>query len=317
MPDACEYLTGLLLDEAVQTTKLPSASRDVWDAKADLVTRESKAESLELVLLAESQESAQSALDLVLAIAGILTHLPKEDLFVWPRQAPLPPPGSRAFAEIQQPNAYWSQVQVPDIAVAVSLAAATRCNRDLEYAVHQLSFSHRCHQNLLMDVDENAWPYDHVSSHVRDHVRFAHAIVAAYGCLEQLGLGAPSNAFRKGSSEWNEAKRADLISMLAAIGVNETDKCLWSRRGMPSSVERVLGDVAGAAPEWCDEQIRDRLVPIHEGIRLSQHLRGRIASHRLGVEAAELSVHDVLNVQGTAGRVLYKALCAARSSASA
>jgi hypothetical protein len=191
--------------------------------------------------------------------------------------------------------------------VSVKVASKLR----YRYALAQLSLSYRLISISPYDLDPTRnhnipkSPYEDV------HISFAHAIIAAYAVIEQLGLEVRANPKMPSTvnGRWNPPVLADLETRLSSAGIDLTETFHWSVRGGRTRLERDRPAKILRKSPWCRWQVRDGQVRVVDAIAHISWLRSRVSAH--GIRPASvrvLSIYDVTNAQCLARRLLLESL---------
>jgi len=261
----------------------------------------------EVVLVARSLETAQRTLNLIHSCHSLVQGAP--DLFTVQPLAfnGLQPEGLSTEERATVERYLYSASNFP-LACAVAAKASRR--RSTVYAVAKYAFSLATFSIQLVDLEPWRAPHLAISSFPDDHVMFAHAIMAAYSVVEDLGLNLRASAKNPSriDGEWNPAVRSDLESRLLAAGVVLHEKLLWTVRGPRRRIERKRPLPDGEAAPWAGQLVRDSDIPIVDAIAYAEWLRSAVAAHGVKDLTPALSPYDVINVQHVARRLLLEKL---------
>lgn len=301
-----KFWTGLLPMRRVSHEPRPPYKGLGWEATA--VPHQQvhcRYRRSEIALLARSWASAQRALDLIIGCFNLLA-------------------GECVLDRLTAHNAIEPKWMSPDermtafvtvsthsIPLACAVAAKASHRRKWVYAVEKYMFSLSIYYVSVMDHDP-AWGSPHlpVSSLPSDHIKFAHAIVSAYGVVEDLGLmvGASAQKPSRINGEWNPAVKHDLEGRLTKAGVDIGETILWAVRGPKRKIElrRPVPSVTKAP--WSRWTVRDCEVPLVDAIAYAEWLRSAVASHATKDLTRVISPYDVINVQHLARRLLLETL---------
>lgn len=200
-----------------------------------------------------------------------------------------------------------SQAWLP---TACAVAAKASRRREWTYAVAKYKFSLGLFSVHYMDMHPNYRIAHPVSRHPDDHVLFSHAVLSAYGVVEELGLGVPAGPGRPSriKGAWNPVVLADLEARVRKQGIDPGETVLWSVRGPARRIERRRPIPTGTNLSWTSGPVRDRRIPVTDAIAYSDFLRDRVAAHTTKDLARSLSPYDVVNVQQVARFVLLSSL---------
>jgi hypothetical protein len=191
-------------------------------------------------------------------------------------------------------------------ALAANVAAVASQRRYRQYALAKNLLSHFIATVHHMDLNPSHWSTGRaIQDSPETHVAYAHAIVAAYAAIEEIGLEVRANKDRPSrlGGKWNPPVLAELETRLRAGGVDPDETVVWTLRHTPTRIERTRRSQGEKAP-WSAAQIRDQLVPITDAIAYVAWLRSKVSAHRLGDLAPSLTIYDVHNAQATARRLL-------------
>lgn len=172
----------------------------------------------------------------------------------------------------------------------------------LAYAITLYAISCHNHVNDPMDLDPALFPYQYRSDVLRDQVRFAYAIIAAYAVLEQLKLTPEPQSFANGA--WIPEKKLKLEAKLERAGLDMKELALWHLRGGKTRLEIQRPPKIVKMCPWSSHMIRDCEVEIVDAIADVRALRSQVAAHDVKNLARCLSVHDVANAQYLARRII-------------
>lgn len=190
--------------------------------------------------------------------------------------------------------------------IAAHLTQRASQKRRLAYAITLYAISCHNHVNDPMDLDPALFPYQYRSDVLRDQVRFAYAIIAAYAVLEQLKLTPEAQSFADGS--WVPEKKLKLETKLMRAGVDLKDHALWHLRGGKTRLEIQRPPKIVKMCPWSRHMIRDCEVEIVDAIADIRSLRSQVAAHDIKNQARCLSVHDVANAQYLARRMILSVI---------
>lgn len=197
-----------------------------------------------------------------------------------------------------------------DFPLACAIGAKVSRRRRWVYAVAKYKFSLSLYS--VHHVDYEPWKSPHLamSSFPSDHVMFAHAIIAAYSVIEDLGLTVRASLKNPSQidGKWNPKVKEDLERRLSESGVDVSGTILWIARGGKRRIESHRPLPAGSKAPWSAWIVRDTEIPIVDAIAYSGWLRSRVASHGVNNLTPALSPYDVINVQHVARRLLLESL---------
>ena len=308
------YFTGLVTD----LHDLRGQPRTIAGAGWNVSFNETAAtktyhEGREVVLSAPSWVAAQRALDLIRAGLTVIRSEPMpfdadEQLIAWNEEEP----------EVKDREAFDAQrthgLRINSVPMACLLAARASTRREWHYAVIKYRFSVRLYGAYVVDLDPfRSRRHLQLSRFAEDHVTFAHAILAAYSAIEDLGLelrasrGTPSRI--NNGREWNPVVKKELEDRLSAAGVALTEPVLWTIRGSGTTVHKRRPVPVISPARWAGGlMVRDSHVALVDAIAQADWFRDKIAAHGVQRLTPSLSPYDVVNVQHVARRLIMEAL---------
>jgi hypothetical protein len=196
------------------------------------------------------------------------------------------------------------------IPLACAIAAKASRNLKYTYAITQYEFSISLYSQHGMDLEPHYSPHLHISTFPDDHVRFSHAVIAAYAAIENVGLevrASKKKPSRKGG-KWNPVVKKELEARLGAAGIDLGEDILWTVRGPVRKPEKERGVPPGTKEPWAAGMVRDCSIGIVDAIAYSSWFRSRVASHKANELTRAISPYDVINVQHTARRLILESL---------
>ena len=195
------------------------------------------------------------------------------------------------------------------------LAAKASIDNELQNAIIKYQLSTEIYSQHAMDLHEviewKSTNYNYIQ------MRFAYAIITAYGVIEELGLeirASRDNPSILANGEWNPKVLDNLIERLKKSHINVRDDIAWLIRGEETEFEKSKLRISKKA-EWSDSpeyenyffiSINDGYVYIPDAINYISYLRSSIASHCVGERIMGLSVFDVGNAQFLARRLILE-----------
>lgn len=141
----------------------------------------------------------------------------------------------------------------------------------------------------------------------RVHVSAAHAALAAYSVIEELGVDIRSNSKKPRfiDGQWNPDVKANVLTRLMKIGVTEEHWMLWTLRGDPTPLESRISPTMGTESEYCDyPDVRDRILKTYEAIHYASFIRNYFLAHKFQELTKYITPYDVHNVQSLARQLL-------------
>ncbi|WP_375690296.1 hypothetical protein [Pseudooceanicola sp. LIPI14-2-Ac024] len=136
---------------------------------------------------------------------------------------------------------------------------------------------------------------------------YALAITAAYSAIEELGCEPAST--RRGEAilignKWNHNVSEELKTRLASHGIDPFEQIIWMSRGRKNLISAKYSPGEGKLADWNRARVRDRIIPLYEGILLSSRIRHRVAAHNTKRETKALTPVDLMNVQSVCRHLL-------------
>jgi len=263
---------------------------------------------MDIVLHASAWPAAQRALDLINGCRLLVNGNP--DVF-----GPLHP---IAYNDVEPEwmddaeRASLSEQLMSQAWLPTSCAVAAKASRRRRsvYAIAKYKFSLDLYSVHHMDMQPSYHIYHKVSAHPDDHVLFSHAILSAFGAIEDLGLNVPAGRDRPSriGGAWNPDVLADLQGSLRREGIDPGEELLWTVRGPARRIEKARPLPPGTSPSWARGPVRDRRVALVDAIAYSDYLRDRVAAHGTKPLTSSLSPYDVVNVQRVARFLLLASL---------
>ena len=198
--------------------------------------------------------------------------------------------------------------------LACMIAAKASHRRYRKYALMSLLFSYeRCSVDLV-DLDPR-FATEHlgvsVSRFIYNQIHLAHAIVAAYSTIEELGLEIRATRQKPSTlnGAWNPQVRQDLEERLTSAGIDLAEPARWTIRGTPTRIERKRRKASRQRMSYArGPYVRDREIDVADAILHSSFLRSKIASHKKGTLLKSLTPYDVISVQELARRLLLESI---------
>lgn len=275
-----------------------------------------------LVIFAIDFESAQRAADLVHASrllldgSNVMSHLDSgEHAQIWPlggsdAEQSVVSYRHRAFVDGYRDRKF--RMITMHLPFATMVAAKSSFKLEYIYALAKLRVSFELASLALIDLDPNHSENLPKSPFPEDHVRMAHAVIAAWSCVEELGFeirASPKKPSKLPDGSWNPAVKSDLEQRLRNGGVDLAETFPWSVRGPRTRIERKKPPQFVRAAEWAGWNVRDGEMEIIDAIHYVSFLRSWIATHKSDKQMIRvLSVYDVVNAQFLARRLLLERL---------
>lgn len=263
----------------------------------------------QVLIRAETQETAQRALNLILGALNIVLGEHFVPTFSGPALPRLYPLSKEFRFENGLPPSVMSTSNIPLACMVAARASLSLCHI---YALGKLSLSIETYSASLMELDPER--HDNLPKSVfpEEHVRMASAITAAYGCIEELGLEIRSSKkkprkLKNGS--WNPAVRTEVESRLSGAGIDLNEHCSWNIRGERTKIERKKPPIILKPAPWSAWRVRDGDMELVDALDQASFLRSQISAHRTDKSLLRvLSVYDVANVQFLARRLFLESL---------
>lgn len=259
----------------------------------------------ELMFAARTRESAQRAAMLTGAAKALIDgELPLEQPYTVVR-------ADGAFEDLSPPDyeeALASSVGTYGYAVAAALAAKISHRRCWVSALTKYWVSLKTCSVRRIEHHPQYGDQFTVERDPFKHALMAQAVVSAYSAVEELNLEVKATQQQpsKIAGTWNPPVLENLLARLSDAGINADKPLVWLRRNPPTRIERKHAPPVGKRPAWAVYHIRDRLVPIADAIHYAGLLRSRVSAHRMHSLTRSLTVHDVINVQHVARRLLLE-----------
>ena len=280
-----------------------------WRSDIQKSTRDdAPTHSREIFIRAKSRETAQNALNLILAASSLIIGDPPifpNDLVAYRE------PDLGQLEDVERDLIKSRFLGMPGLRNACAFAAKASTKRKWIYALTKYDFSISLFSTLTIDMDPfHGAEYMPVSPFTHDHVTFCHCIIAAYSVIEELGLEVRASlktpSIIKG--KWNPSVLSNLERRLLSAGVNLNETLLWTIRGPKRRIElrhppRTLGKM-----RWAYGPVQDASINIVDAIAQTSWLRSVAASHTIKDVTTVLSAYDVANAQYLARRLLLESL---------
>lgn len=267
----------------------------------------------ELAIFAMDRESAQRAADLVhssrllLDGSNVMSHLESgEHPQIWPMGGP----EKDEFGDDLRVGRH--QITTVHLPFACMVAAKASFKLEYVYALAKLRVSFELASVPLMDLDPTHAENIPKSPFPEDHVRMAHALIAAWSCVEELGFDVRASAQKPSKlpdGTWNPHVKADLERRLRKGGVNLAESFPWNLRGPRTRIERKRPPEVFTRAEWARWNVRDGEMQIVDALNYVSYMRSSIATHKSDKQMVRvLTVYDVVNAQFLARRLLLERL---------
>jgi hypothetical protein len=177
----------------------------------------------ELAVFAKAEGQAQKAADLVhsarllLDGSNVMSHL-------WPGEHPAIWPMNRVEKDDEEAfDARKTEITTVHLPLACLVAAKASRRLEYVYALAKLRVSLEISSVPAMHLDPTRNDNFPKSPLPEDHVRLAHSLIAAWSCVEELGLEVRASAQKPSKlpdGSWNPPVRADLEGRLRRAGVD-------------------------------------------------------------------------------------------------
>jgi len=267
----------------------------------------------ELAIFAKDEDKAQRAADLVhsarllLDGSNLLSHL-------WPGEHPAIRPLDRKDDDQLDDSAMARKTEVTTAHLPLASLIAAKASRKMGYvyALAKLRVSLEISSVPAMHLDPTRNENFPKSVLPEDHVRLAHALVAAWSCVEELGFEVRASAekpSRLPDGTWNPPVKSNLESRLRHGGVDLAESFPWNLRGPRTRIERRRPPEVFTKAEWARWNVRDGEMMVIDAINYASFLRSKIAAHKSDPKMISvLSTYDVANVQFLARRLILETM---------
>ena len=303
------FWTGLIaMGDEIDKRSLPIKGAG-WSIQFERQRRKpaSVHQGREVVLYAKNWRTAQRALDLIDGCHQLLSGNP----WVFSIQFIAHNADELGWMNPKQRQELKQQTYCTGgFPLACSVAAKASCQRTWIYAIAKYRYSMSLFSVHSADLEPFRSPHLPVSSFPEDHLRFAHAIIAAYSAVEELGLEIRASAKNPSliKGQWNPVVRQELESRLRKAGVDLAESILWTMRGTKRRTEKARPIPFQTKAPWSAWEVRDSDVHISDAIAYADWLRDCVASHTIKDLTLSLSPYDVINVQHLARRLVLESL---------
>ncbi len=265
----------------------------------------------ELAVFAKDEGQAQKAADLIhssrllLDGSNVMSHL-------WPGEHPAVWPMNRVEKEDAEGAFGTRKTEITTVHLPLASLVATKASRRMEdvYALAKLRVSLEISSVPAMHLDPTRNDNFPKSPLPEDHVRLAHALIAAWSCVEELGLEVRASTQKPSKlpdGSWNPPVRADLEGRLRRAGVDLAESFPWNLRGPRTRIEKKRPPQIFTKAEWARWNVRDGEMQIIDAINYASFMRSSIAAHKSDQRMIRvLSIYDVANVQFLARRLILE-----------
>lgn len=278
--------------------------------KKPVVSNLSAIPMMELLIEAESEETAENLLSLI--HGGILLAYPE-------------PSNTLNFVHLieykENDNKLYNEQpffsylkKIENIGFGCRIASIALENKQLTYSIEKYivslgltSFTPKSADPIYGQVFEN---YDIKHSY---HTRSAFAIVSAFSIIEELGLEVRSSStnprfLNNQTGEWNPKVLNNITERLTKSNIDDTLTIDWIYRGKPTKIEKETKPLFGFDSKWIDyhKDVRDKTLTFPEAIHHASYLRNFIASHKFKELTQYISPYDVNNVQSLARQLIIR-----------
>lgn len=261
--------------------------------------------SPEIIIVAPHRERAQRAVHLMAGALAILHQVaPDDEVYAIPESGVL-----EGLSRSEVDDMLAQGRTCDGLAQAAVFAARCSHRKRLVQASAKLCASYHCFSVPWIELHPTLGTQFRVEPDPLWRARIAHAIVAAYAAIEDLGLEirASQKNPSKLNGAWNPVVLADLEGRLRASGVDPSSEVPWLARNPPHRIERRFGLPPGKRAVWSGGPIRDRSVRITDAMLSASSLRSKVAAHATSQWTRSLRVPDLVNVQHLARRLLLEA----------
>lgn len=268
----------------------------------------------ELAVFAIDENAAQRAADLMhsarllLDGSNMTSHLwPGEHPAIWPLDA-----GGDDGRLEDELLARKTEVTTVHLPLASLIAAKASRKMGYVYALAKLRVSLEISSVPAMHLDPSRNENSPKSVLPEDHVRLAHALIAAWSCVEELEFEVRASAkkpSRLPDGTWNPPVKADLESRLRRGGIDLAESFPWNRRGPRTRIERKRPPEVFTKADWTRWNVRDGEMMVIDAINYASFLRSSIAAHKSDPKMLRvLSIYDIANIQFLARRLILETM---------
>jgi hypothetical protein len=267
----------------------------------------------ELAVFAKDEDKAQRAADLIhsarllLDGSNVMSHL-------WPGEHPVIWPRDRKDDDQLDDAVVARKTEVTTVHLPLASLIAAKASRKMSYvyALAKLWVSLEISSVPAMHLDPTRNENFPKSVLPEDHIRLAHALIAAWSCVEELGFEVRASAkkpSRLPNGTWNPPVKADLESRLRRGGVDLAESFPWNLRGPRTRIERKRPPEVFTKAEWARWNVRDGEMMVIDAINYASFLRSKIAAHKSDPKMLRvLSIYDVANVQFLSRRLILETM---------
>lgn len=301
------YRTGILISEHEVPNKVLRAKN--WHVGAVLHQRPEVVGQgvMEWVVYARDFLAAQSALALINCSAEILLHRPMPCGF---GVGGVVPDDEKERIELEESgmrfDSSYGGMRNAFKAICVAVKSSYRVSYKNALARYYLSRESWSVPNI-----EIFQGYNHfgVSSDVLIRMRYAGAIVFAYGVIEELGLAMRAGVTSRKYNKWIPSVRSDLEERLVKAGCSLDEPFYWIRRGKPTSIERGV-PFGNCESDEVRKSLyrRDGMVELADAVSQVSFLRSKVSAHGGQRLVSSLTGYDVFNSQMLARRLFLSRL---------
>lgn len=301
------YRTGILIGEHEVPNKVLRAKN--WQVGAALHQKPEVVGRgvMEWVVYANDYFTAQSALSLMNCSAEILMH-PPVTLGFGARFVVPDDENERVGLEESGMNFDSFYVGMQNTLQAICVAVKSSYRTSYKQAVVKYYLSRELWSVPNIEIYQE---YNHfgVSSDVLLRMRYAGAIVFAYGAIEELGLAMKTGTQSRKNKKWIPSVRSELEDRLAKAGCRLDEPLYWVRRGNPTTIERGV-PFGNCESDRVRKNLyrRDGMVELADAISQVSFLRSKVSAHGGQKLAASLNGYDVVNSQMLARRLFLSRL---------
>ena len=197
-----------------------------------------------------------------------------------------------------------------NIPLACLVAARASSRLQYNYALAKLRLSFEMYFLHWVELDPHHSENVPKSPLPEDHVRSAFAIIAAYSCIEELGLEVRASEKKPSKlpdGSWNPVVKGELEARLRRSHINLKERLLWDLRGPRTRIEKKRIPTIVVRAKWARYQVRDGEMEVIDAIHYVSFLRSWVAAHKADKRMVRvLSVYDAANAQSLARRLLLE-----------
>jgi len=308
MKDFKPYKTGLLVFTNDRYYPLFPCKGKNWIAKLQKTAREREIQDNEIIIFSKSKQTAQRALNLIIGCLnlwnGEVEISAGEFEFLAYREDEI------ASLPLHEKNRFSRYTKIYNLPIASLIAAQASYRLKFIYTISKYNFSVTNCSVFRFHLEPFISDHISLSPYADDHIRFCHAIIAAYSAIEELGLEIRTSQKKpsKIRGKWNPEVKVEFEERLKKSKINLKESLLWTIRGPKRRIELERApDILDKAP-WSRGMVRDAEIELIDAINYASWLRSFVASHKMKEISKTVSPYDVTNVQHLARRLILETL---------